>query len=365
MPRNFRPSGPRPSGHRPNIPIARPIDEATYQDILGNDEVLAQLGIRPGSGQDQGAAQGQGSGATQGPAAGTGGAGATDAPSLHRPEGGVPRTVYDEHAALAPNLSYNLTKDQKAELEQFAANYETNKARYDAVAKKTGIPSTLVAAIHWRESTGDFTTYLHQGDPLGKQAVNEPNDIPIFYEWEEAAVHALTMPDKAAISEELSMTENTRDPAAIATFAEHYNGLGYHKYHSETESPYVYGGTDAYQRGKYVSDGKWSATHKDQQLGVMVMVERLGGADLDIQEDTDGSRGWARVLAGTLTLKRGSKVPAVKALQRKLGEAGFPCGDDGDFGPTVQKTVQQFQKSKKLKQTGVVTKELAAVIDAG
>jgi hypothetical protein len=31
----------------------------------------------------------------------------------------------------------------------------------------------------------------------------------------------------------------------------------------------------------------------------------------------------------------------------------------------VQKTVQQFQKSKKLKQTGVVTKELAAVIDAG
>ncbi len=179
-----------------------------------------------------------------------------------------------------------------------------------------------------------------------------PNDIPIFDEWEEAAVHALTMPGKAAIAGDLGMTADTRDAAAIATFSEYYNGLGYHN--RDTASPYVYSGTDNYDRGKYVSDGKYSSTHRDQQLGVMSMVDRIGGADIDLEADTDGTRAWARVVSGAKVLERGATGKVVELLQQKLRAAGFEAGDDGDFGPTVQGAVKKFQKARGLEVDGAV-----------
>lgn len=33
--------------------------------------------------------------------------------------------------------------------------------------KRTGVPARPIAALHWRESSGNFNTYLHQGAPLG------------------------------------------------------------------------------------------------------------------------------------------------------------------------------------------------------
>lgn len=189
--------------------------------------------------------------------------------------------VYQKHAALEgkPQLAPN--RGQSADLETFKKHWEKHQARYEAVSQKTGIPAKLVASLHWRESTGDFSTYLHQGDPLGKKARNEPNNIPIFHHWEDAAVHALTMKDKKAVRDGLGMKADTQDTAAIATYAEFYNGLGYHK--KGRASPYVYSGTDQYQKGKYVSDGRYDKNHKDQQLGVLTMMDALGGLETDIK----------------------------------------------------------------------------------
>jgi hypothetical protein len=46
-------------------------------------------------------------------------------------------------------------------------------------------------------ASADFTTCLHQGDPLGAAAVRVPKDIPVFQvdEWDQAAVHALEEKD--------------------------------------------------------------------------------------------------------------------------------------------------------------------------
>ena len=38
------------------------------------------------------------------------------------------------------------------------------------------VPAPLIAALHMRESSGKFNTYLHQGDPLGKPAVKVLSD---------------------------------------------------------------------------------------------------------------------------------------------------------------------------------------------
>ena len=102
-------------------------------------------------------------------------------------------------------------------------------------------PPKLIAALHWRESTGDFGTYLHQGDPLGKKAVNEPADIPIFKTWEPAAEHALGL--KTSTQRAYKIDAGTTDEAALTSYAERYNGLGYHNYRAMA-SPYVFAGTD-------------------------------------------------------------------------------------------------------------------------
>lgn len=196
-------------------------------------------------------------------------------PESHRPANGTMQRVYDKNQARVDAVDPDLSRQQKRDLDTFYANWVANKARYERVADATGIPAELIAALHWRESTGNFSTYLHQGDPLGKPAVHVPKDIPLFTTWEPAAEHALD--SKSYITDKLSLTKDTTDLAALATFAEYYNGLGY--YNKGKPSPYVWSGTDQYSRGKYVADGRYSSVTKDRQLGVVAMIQHIRAND--------------------------------------------------------------------------------------
>lgn len=198
------------------------------------------------------------------PSSGAGTAGAGE----NRPKSQLGQKVYDANATRTQNMKLDLSPEQSQDVAAFEANWQKNHARYEAVAARADMPARLIAAIHWRESSGDFSTYLHQGDPLGKPAVHEPTDIPVFTKWEDAAVHALQM--KKSVKADLGMGVDTYDPAALATFAEFYNGLGYQA--RGLPSPYVFSGTDQYQSGKYVADGKFDPRTKDRQTGVMALM---------------------------------------------------------------------------------------------
>ncbi len=275
---------------------------------------------------------------------GTSTQGATTA--SHRPTSDKKMTaVYDKHAKVVDKLKYKLHGTQSSDLKSFYKNWQKNKARYQAVAAKTGIPAELIAALHWRESTANFNTYLHQGDPLGKKAVHVPRNIPLFHKWEDAAVHALTM--KRSIQKKLGITANTTDMAAIATFAEYYNGLGYHNRGSS--SPYVYSGTDQYKRGKYVADGRYSKTHRDNQLGVVPMIMYI------TQMDALGGSAATDAIAGTSQpiLSQGDSGEAVTLLQQKLAEEGFYKGSvDGDFGRGTRSALRRYQRTNGLTRDG-------------
>jgi len=201
--------------------------------------------------------------------------------SDHMPDDPKLAAVYLFNRMRAANASDSLTPQQEKDMERFVKSWETNKARYQQVAETTGVPAKLIASLHWRESTGNFGTYLHQGDPLGKQAVNEPANIPIFNEWEPAAEHALGM--KKGIRDAFKIDENTTDEAALTSYAERYNGLGYFNYRAMA-SPYVYSGSDQYKKGKYVGDGNWDPNHKDQQLGVLPMMRRIDRFERELAE---------------------------------------------------------------------------------
>lgn len=199
----------------------------------------------------------------------------------HTPEGTsgsakMAQSVYKENKERAQAAHVIHSKGMDGQMKQFIKHYKANKSRYENVANQVDLPAILIAAIHWREGSGNFGTYLHQGDPLGKKAVHWPNNIPIFYKWEPAAVHALNM--KKKIKALFKVSKDTNDLAALASYAEYYNGLGYHKYHKDVATPYAWSGTDQYSSGKYVADGKFSHKAKDKQLGVASMVAQLKAA---------------------------------------------------------------------------------------
>lgn len=165
-------------------------------------------------------------------------------------------------SSLDFDFEENMTDAQKAELAQFKGNFEQNKQRYQAVADKTGIPAELIAALHWRESSGNFDTYMHNGDPLGSPTVHYPQG-KLFYDWESSAIDALSTDKYGTVVE--------GDVNTYYDFAEHYNGLGYRN--KGLASPYVWSGTTTYKGGKYVADGQFSASAIDKQLGVAVMLK--------------------------------------------------------------------------------------------
>lgn len=157
-------------------------------------------------------------------------------------------------------------------IQQFRRNYK----KYEEVSAQTGIPPELIYAIHYRESSCNFNTYLHQGDPLGKPAVHVPRNIPVFHQWVPAAIHALKL--KGSIARKVGLSSTSKDVAAMSTYAETYNGLGYRR--RGLPSPYVYAGTDKYVGGMYVSDGKFSSKAYDNRVGTAAIVTALQHPEL-------------------------------------------------------------------------------------
>lgn len=181
--------------------------------------------------------------------------------------------LYEKHKKTAPNAKDKLTKAQQSDVDKFKAHYEANKSRYETVSNETGVPAPLIAAIHWREGSGNFGTYLHQGDPLGKPPTHVPTNIPTFgkNEWEKAAAHAINQ--KKACAKELGMDKDTKDKGKMAAYAERYNGTGYDS--KGVASPYVYSGTDQYTSGKYVADHVYDPNFVDKQVGVIPLVDSV------------------------------------------------------------------------------------------
>lgn len=241
-----------------------------------------------------------------------------------RPASSTGDPVYDKHAATLDTLG-PAWGDRTSSIRAWLAHFRRHLARYEAVASRVDMPADLIAAIHWREGAGRFDTYLHNGQPLGQRTTLVPVGI-LFHTWEDAAVDALESHRHHA----RGITADTTDIALIATFAEHYNGLGYH--YRNRASAYVYAGSDAYTAGKFVQDGVFDANHVDRQLGVVPMLLVARGT-------------WA--LPHRL-LRHGAKGPDVEDVQRALLVRGHAIEVDGHFGNATSEALLAFQRSHRL-----------------
>lgn len=145
------------------------------------------------------------------------------------------------------------------------------KARYQAVSAKTGVPWAVIAVIHQRESSQDWTRSLAQGDPWNRVSVRVPAGRGPFISWEEAAIDALVnCAPRAARNKDWSI-------GPTLTKLEEYNGLGYAA--RGRPSPYIWAGTDQYKSGKYVRDGVYDPGVVDSQPGCAGLLMAMMALD--------------------------------------------------------------------------------------
>lgn len=153
-------------------------------------------------------------------------------------------------------------------IDRYANRIIANRARYEEVSAKTGVPWAFIGALHYRESALNFNTHLHNGDSLKAKTVHVPKGRPEGeppFTWEVSAIDALEY-EKFKDLPSWTIEE-------VCERAEHYNGMGYHN--MGKVSPYLFSGTNLYVRGKYSSDGHYDSGMVDQQLGVIPLYMRV------------------------------------------------------------------------------------------
>lgn len=109
-----------------------------------------------------------------------------------------------------------------------------NAPRYRALGDSLGIPWFFIGIIHSLESSSNFTTHLHNGDPLSARTVRVPAGRPGAgnppFTWETSARDALAMKGY--------LDQADWSTARMLHRWEGYNGFGYRT--RRLPSPYLW-----------------------------------------------------------------------------------------------------------------------------
>ncbi|MEX2518546.1 MAG: D-Ala-D-Ala carboxypeptidase family metallohydrolase [Paracoccaceae bacterium] len=160
-----------------------------------------------------------------------------------------------------------------------------NRDRYAAVEAATGAPWWFIAGLHQMESTYNFAAHLHNGDPLTGRTIRVPAGRPAAgsppFTWEESAADALAR-------QQLTGLSDWSLPRALWRW-ERYNGFGYRGRGIAT--PYLWGFSSLYLRGKYVADGQFDGRATSAQCGAAVLLKALQAEGLvEIKTDMIAER---------------------------------------------------------------------------
>jgi len=117
-----------------------------------------------------------------------------------------------------------------------------NKSTYEAVVEPYAIPWYFVALVHTMESSRNFDTHLHNGDPLDARTIQVPAGRPKRgyppFTWEESALDALRYKHLHRV--------RTWSLQKVLYYLEKYNGWGYRLYHAHVKSPYLWSYSNHY-----------------------------------------------------------------------------------------------------------------------
>jgi lysozyme family protein len=146
------------------------------------------------------------------------------------------------------------------------------RLRYQEVSERTRAPWWFIGIVHALEASFSFAGHLHNGDPLTRRTVQVPRGRPLQWnppsDWVSSAVDAITFDGHAGLSD--------WGIAETLFRLEGYNGFGYRP--RGINSPYLWSFANHYTAGKFVADGRFSATAVSKQCGAAVMLKALVNA---------------------------------------------------------------------------------------
>lgn len=236
-----------------------------------------------------------------------------------------------------------------ADVDKAARDLLKNRTRYQAVSERTSVPLVLIAALHMRESSGNFSTYLGNGEPLTRKTKLVPKGRGPFATWEDGALDAIWF-------DQLDMNEVPWSMPYCCYEGEAWNGFGPRNRGKKTG--YLWSGTSIYTGGKYVADGVWSATTFDKQLGIVPVMLRMIALAPDLAIPDSGAvpvPPAAVPLVPTPDGVGGGKPDeGTRWVQASLNRLGFgPLVEDDSYGRRTRAAVKAFQKSAKIDQDGL------------
>ncbi len=179
--------------------------------------------------------------------------------------------IRDEYASL-----FASARARPEHTETLTWHFEAIKkfrTRYEALSKDTGVPWYFIGAIHGLEASFNFRAHFHNGDfPLSRRTRQVPAGRPLVWgppsDWEASAKDALKL---------LGFTNQSDWSLERMLYRlEAYNGFGYRQ--RGVASPYLWSFSSHYERGKFVSDGKWSPNARSQQCGAATVIKVLADA---------------------------------------------------------------------------------------
>jgi lysozyme family protein len=257
--------------------------------------------------------------------------------------------------------------ERAALVDELVDRVAKNKKRYEAAGAGAGVPWHVVGVIHMLEGSGNFTTHLHNGDPLRARTVHVPSGRPATgrppFLWEASAADALAQ-------QGLNLWRDWSVPGTLYVL-ERYNGFGYRP--RGINSPYLWSFSNQYTKGKYVADGKFSASAVSEQCGAAVLLTRMVQRGL-----TKLGPGAARNGAGPVVddgiLRKGAKGPAVAAFKKQLrawfertapGQwETFGIADNDVFGGGLVKAVKVCQGRCGIEVDGEVGEQTRSALSA-
>jgi lysozyme family protein len=178
----------------------------------------------------------------------------------------------------------SINKEREAEVKRNAERIAKLRSRYESVGNALNIPWYFIGLIHTMESSCNFNTHLHNGDPLTARTVQVPKGRPVSgnppFTWEASAADALMM-------KRIHLQKDWSLPSLLFTM-EGYNGFGYRRNGQGVKSPYLWSYTSIYKSGKYVMDGKFDINAVSKQCGTVAMLKQLFADNTVNQSELDG-----------------------------------------------------------------------------
>jgi lysozyme family protein len=159
------------------------------------------------------------------------------------------------------------------DVSQIVSSIVVNRPRYQSVGGPLGIPWFFVGAIHNMESSLNFHTHLHNGDPLTARTVHVPSGRPLTgqppFTWEESATDALTLEGFA--------NQSDWSLPRLLYRLEKFNGSGYRNPvpPRPINTPYLWSFSNHYISGKFTEDHGFDPDVVSDQCGAAVILSRM------------------------------------------------------------------------------------------